>query len=90
MSWKNCKIVSLRKADVFIEKGFKPRFSYSDEVHKRITPSNPPQLGVVYVKGDLNVWSTVQGWQTAMLLSSQYTNHKPFKTETEIFEHYKL
>lgn len=81
----------MQEADKMIEKGFKLQFSYQDEIHKRVTPKNPPLYGVVYIKGELNVWTISGGrYQTAYLRNGMYVEHKPFKTLEEVFKNYNL
>jgi hypothetical protein len=90
ITWKDCRIESLRESDKMLMKGFKMDFSTHDTYYKRVTPQNPPQLGVVYVKGDLNVWKIKEGYQTALLIGSHYTKHKPFKNLDAVLENYNL
>lgn len=89
MSWKDCKITSLQIADKMLELGFVMDFSYKDEMHNRTTPDKPPMFGVTYKLGTLNVWRIQNGVQTANLINSHFTNHKPYKSMEDFIEYFE-
>lgn len=70
--------------------GFTVEFNNIDIKYNRVTPENPPNMAVSFVRGDFHVWSIREGWQTAILSgdgsskSLQYRDHKPVKTLKEI------
>jgi len=88
MDWKDSKRKDLSIIPLMESLGFKPDFSYQDEMYKRTTPEHEPQFAVNFSNDDsLHVWSIREGWQTATLDDGgRYVNHKPYKTIEDFIE----
>ena len=87
IKWSDSPREELKYIDEMIALGFEVRFSYHDEQAGRITPDNPPTLGINYVKNDLVIWLLISGkWQTAYSIKSGYNKHKSFSTILEATE----
>jgi hypothetical protein len=82
--WSNLEREDLKHIPLMEENGFKPDFSWHDEHYKRTTLENVPHFPVNFQKGDLHVWQTKYGWQTANLYTHRYTNHKRFETLEDV------
>jgi hypothetical protein len=88
MDWIDSKRKDLKIIPKMESLGFKMRFAYQDEMHKRTTPEHEPAFAVNFVNDDdLHVWTIKEGWQTATLNDKgHFINHKPYKTIEDFIE----